>query len=127
MNQRYEKSREFVGIDLHRRRSVIVRIDGEGEVVDLVRIENSVPALVAEVSKAGPGAPVAVEATYGWYWAVDALTGAGFEVVLAHPRGAKSPGTDSFLLHAAHASPGRPLRSRLRPSRSTLADIRIDS
>jgi len=90
VNQRYEKSWEFVGIDLHRRRSVIVRINGEGEVVDLVRIENSIPALLAEVSKAGPGAPVAIEATYGWYWAVDALTGAGFEVVLAHPRGVKS-------------------------------------
>lgn len=33
---------------------------------------------------------VAVEATYGWYWAVDALQAAGFEVSLAHPRGVKS-------------------------------------
>jgi transposase len=90
VNQRYEKSREFVGIDLHRRRSVIVRMDGEGEVVECVRIENSVPALLEQVGKAGPGAPVAIEATYGWYWAVDALSDAGFEVVLAHPRGVKS-------------------------------------
>ena len=36
------------------------------------------------------GAPVAIEATYGWYWAVDALTAAGFEVSLAHPRGIKT-------------------------------------
>jgi hypothetical protein len=46
-----------------------------------------VPNLVAEVAEAGRGAEVAVEATYGWYWAVDALTGAGFAVTLAHPRG----------------------------------------
>ena len=90
MNQRYEKSCQYVGIDLHRRRSVVLRMDGEGEVVECVRIDNSVPALVAEVSKAGLGAPVAIEATYGWYWAVDALTEAGFAVVLAHPRGIKS-------------------------------------
>ena len=90
MNQRYEKSCQYVGIDLHRRRSVIVRMDGEGEVLEVVRVENSVPALVEQVGKAGPGAPVAIEATYGWYWAVDALSAAGFAVTLAHPRGIKS-------------------------------------
>ncbi len=90
MNQRYEKSRQYVGIDLHRRRSVIVRMDGEGEVLEVVRVDNSEPALVDQVAKAGPGAPVAIEATYGWYWAVVALTAAGFEVVLAHPRGIKA-------------------------------------
>ena len=89
MNQRYEKCRQYVGIDLHRRRSVVVRMHGEGEVVDCVRIDNSVPNLVAEVAKAGAGAQVAVEATYGWYWAVDALQ-AGFVVTLAHPRGIAS-------------------------------------
>ena len=87
MNQRYEKCRQYVGIDLHRRRSVVLRMDGEGEVVDCVRIDNSVSALVGEVGKAGAGAEVAVEATYGWYWAVDALSEAGFAVTLAHPRG----------------------------------------
>jgi len=90
VNTRYERSRQYVGIDLHRRRSVIVRLDGEGEVLDCVQIENSVPALVGEVGKAGVGAPVAVEATYGWYWAVDALRAAGFVVTLAHPRGVAS-------------------------------------
>ena len=90
MNTRYEKSRQYVGIDLHRRRSVIVRLDGEGEVLECVQIENSVSALVEAVGKAGSGAPVAIEATYGWYWAVDALRAAGFEVTLAHPRGVAS-------------------------------------
>ena len=66
MNQRYEKCRQYVGIDRHRRRSVVLRMDGEGEVVDCVRIDNLVPNLVAEVAKAGPGAEVAVEATHGW-------------------------------------------------------------
>jgi hypothetical protein len=30
---------------------------------------------------------VAIEATYGWYWAVDALLMAKFDVHLAHPYG----------------------------------------
>ena len=65
MSTRYARSRQYVGIDLHRRRSVIVRMSGPGEVLDCVQIDNSVAALVAEVGKAGR-APVAVEATYGW-------------------------------------------------------------
>ncbi len=33
---------------------------------------------------------MAIEATYGWYWAVDALLAARFEVHLAHPYGMKA-------------------------------------
>jgi transposase len=62
-------------------------MDAEGLVLACVQIDNSAPALIAEVGKAGAGAPVAVEATFGWYWAVDALQDAGFEVHLAHPKG----------------------------------------
>ena len=31
---------QYVGIDLHRRRSVIVRMTGQGEVLETVRIDN---------------------------------------------------------------------------------------
>jgi hypothetical protein len=31
VNQRYEMCRQYVGIDLHRRRNVVLRLDGEGE------------------------------------------------------------------------------------------------
>ena len=37
--------------------------------------------------KAGPDAEVVIEATYGWYWAVDLLRDAGFSVHLSHPSG----------------------------------------
>lgn len=83
----YAGQRQFVGVDLARRRSVIARMDAEGSVLECVQIDNSPAALIGEVGKAGPGAPVAVEATYGWYWAVEALQGAGSEVHLAHPKG----------------------------------------
>jgi hypothetical protein len=76
---------QVVGIDLHLHRSVIGRIDDHGNELGWVRIDNDPKALRAECRKAGRGAAVAIEATYGWtdYWAVDALLAAGFEVHLA--------------------------------------------
>jgi len=78
-----------VAQDLHLHRSVISRIDEQGKLIESVRIDNDPKRLVAEVFKAGRKAPVAIEATYGWYWAVDALQAARFEVHLAHPYGMK--------------------------------------
>jgi len=83
-------TKQTVGIDLHLHRSVIGRIDALGKELGWERIDNSPKALVAECRKAGRGVPVAIEATYGWYWAVDALVAAGFEVHLAHPLGMKA-------------------------------------
>jgi hypothetical protein len=67
MEQRY------VGIDLHRRRSVIYTMDGEGRKLSCVRIANEPATLFEAVAPAGEQAHVVVEATYGWYWAVDLL------------------------------------------------------
>jgi transposase len=39
---------------------------------------------------AGEGPEVVLEATYGWYWAVDVLRDAGASVHLAHPLGVKA-------------------------------------
>jgi len=82
-----EQTQHYVGIDLHRRRSVIVRRTPEGQTVSAVRIFNDRDALAAEVAKAGPHPKVVLEATYGWYWAADVLAEAGAEVHLAHPLG----------------------------------------
>ena len=57
-----------VGIDLHRRRSVIARMTPEGGVLETVRIDNDPVALSLELAKAGPDPEVVLEATYGWYW-----------------------------------------------------------
>ena len=58
--------RRYVGIDLHRRRSVIVTMDETGEVLSSVRIPNDPVAMSIAVAEAGEGAEVAFEATYGW-------------------------------------------------------------
>jgi transposase len=78
-----------VGIDLHRRRSVIVRMTEAGEKLETVRIDNDPVALALEIAKAGPDPEVVLEATYGWYWAVDMLELCGASVHLAHPLGVK--------------------------------------
>jgi transposase len=82
--------RQFVGIDLHRRRSVVVRMTEVGQVLETVRIVNDVDRLVEVIARAGQRPEVVLEATYGWYWAVDALQAAGASVHLAHPLGVKA-------------------------------------
>lgn len=82
--------RQYVGIDLHRRRSVIVRITPDGQRLDdPVRIDNDPFTLAGEVAKWGEAPEVVLEATYGWYWAADVLAEAGARVHLAHPLGVK--------------------------------------
>jgi DNA-binding MarR family transcriptional regulator len=44
---------QVVGMDLHRRRSVLVRMTPEGEKLATVRIANSPERLSAEIAKAG--------------------------------------------------------------------------
>ena len=82
--------RQYVGIDLHRRRSVIVRMTPEGERLGAaVRIDNDPFELARQVASWGESPEVVLEATYGWYWAADVLTEAGANVHLAHPLGVK--------------------------------------
>jgi len=81
---------QFVGIDLHRRRSVIVRTTDAGEVLETVRIVNDADRLSSVLARAGESPEVVLEATYGWYWAVDALQAGGARVHLAHPLGVKA-------------------------------------
>jgi transposase len=83
-------TRPVVGVDLHRRRTVLVTLDTDGQQLgQTVRIWNDADRLVAEATRHGGTPRVVIEATYGWYWAVDALQDAGCEVHLAHPLGVK--------------------------------------
>jgi transposase len=82
--------RQVVGMDLHRRRSVLVRMTEDGRRLGTVRITNSPAELRAQIARAGKNPRVVLEATYGWYWAADTLAAAGAEVHLAHPLGVKA-------------------------------------
>jgi transposase len=69
---------------------VIVRTTTAGEVLENVQISNDVQMLTEVIRRAGEAPEVVLEATYGWYWAVDALQTAGAQVHLAHPLGVKA-------------------------------------
>jgi transposase len=79
--------RQYVAVDLHRRSSLIVTDNEAGEQLSVVRIENEPEALREVIEAAGPAPEVAIEAGYGWYWAVDVLQDAGANVHLVHPSG----------------------------------------
>jgi transposase len=89
MTEAYD-GRQVVGMDLHRQRSVLVRMTLDGRKLETARIANSAPALRGVIARAGDKPLVVLEATYGWYWAADVLEAAGAEVHLAHPLGVKA-------------------------------------
>src|SRR5438477_7400339 len=89
MTEAYD-GRQVVGMDLHRRRSVLVRMTEDGRRLATARITNSPGELRKAIAAAGKQPRVVLEATYGWYWAADVLEAAGAEVQLAHPPGVKA-------------------------------------
>jgi hypothetical protein len=74
-----------VGLDLHRRRTVMVRMTLAGEWLEAVRFASDPVVFAEQVAKAGPSPEVVVEVTYNWYWVADVLDEAGAGLHLAHP------------------------------------------
>jgi transposase len=69
-----------------------VRTTDVGDVLEAIQITNSPLALAEVIARAGDRPDVVLEATYGWYWAVDVLAGqlGAEQVHLAHPLGVKA-------------------------------------
>jgi transposase len=86
------QQQQYVGIDVHRRRSVIVRMDKDGNKLSCVRLPNDPAEVAMEIARAGEGPEVVLEATYGYYWLVDLLKDQGAVVHLAHPSGLRWEG-----------------------------------
>jgi transposase len=79
--------RQYASVDLHLHRSLVVRDDHLGNELSVERIDNSPMALAEALRDAGPNPEVAIEATYGWYWAVEVLEELGATVHLVNPSG----------------------------------------
>jgi transposase len=62
-------------------------MDEADEVLGIEQVDNDPVALSLAVAAAGPDPEVALEATYGWYWASDLLQANGATVHLVHPLG----------------------------------------
>ena len=78
---------QYVGIDLHRRSTTIVRMAEDGEVLGTERFVSQPFELAQAMAAAGPEPEVVLESTYGWYWAADLLQELGAHVHLAHALG----------------------------------------
>jgi transposase len=74
-----------VGIDLHRNRSQVAVIDGQGELSLSRRIVNDRESFLELLDGLEGESQIAVEATYGWEWLAELLEDAGYEIHLAHP------------------------------------------
>ena len=75
----------YGGIDLHSNNSVINLIDENSQVLIRKRMANSLEAIVTLlVPYRDDLVGLVVESTYNWYWLVDGLMDAGFEVHLAN-------------------------------------------
>jgi len=76
---------KYSGIDLHSNNSVVTVTDEEDRVVAEKRLPNDLAKIIGFLSPWREElAAVVVESTYNWYWLVDGLQEAGFEVKLAN-------------------------------------------
>jgi transposase len=101
--------RWYSGIDLHSNNSLVVVIDEADRVVYRRRLPNELAKVLEALEPyRGELAGVAVESTYNWYWPVDGLQAAGYQVHLANPArmkrydGLKRSGDDTDALQLAH-------------------------
>ena len=98
----------YAGIDLHSNNSVVVVLDAKDREVYRKRLANDLGAIIAALRGCGQITAVAVESTFNWYWLVDGLRDAGFEVRLVNTAavkqydGLKHGGDFSDARHLAH-------------------------
>jgi transposase len=81
---------KYSGIDLRSNNSVVVVADEEDRIIFQKRLANKLDEiLVALAPHREETVGVVVEWTYNWYWLVDGLMDAGYQVHLANPGGIK--------------------------------------
>lgn len=100
---------KYSGIDLHSNNCVVTVIDDNDKVVAEKRLPNDLPKIVGFLKPWQEELiGVVVESTYNWYWLVDGLQEAGFDVKLANTGavrkydGLKHSGDEADARHLAH-------------------------
>jgi transposase len=75
----------YAGLDLHSTNTYVAMIDGENKVLYKQRHRNEISAILSAIEPFKKDIRgVVVESTYNWYWLVDALMDAGYQVHLAN-------------------------------------------
>jgi len=82
--------KKYIGIDLHSNNSVVVVTDEEDRIIYQKRLANNLNEILAALAPhRDETVGVVVESTYNWYWLVDGLMDAGYQVHLANPSAIK--------------------------------------
>src|SRR3989344_2343891 len=99
----------YASIDLHSNNSMLVVLDEKDAVVYEKRLPNELSAILGQLAPYRKEVKaVAVESTYNWYWLVDGLMAAGYEVRLVNTvavktyDGLKYSGDEHDARHLAH-------------------------
>lgn len=80
----------YGGIDLHSNNNVIALLGEKDEVVYQRRLGNDLPYILSKLAPyVGTIQGLAVESTFNWYWLVDGLMEAGYEVHLVNTAAVK--------------------------------------
>ena len=75
----------YVGIDVHRKRSQVAVVTGDGQVQLNKNVVNGSEPMLRLIGDLPSGTPVAFEAAFGWGWLVQLLEDYGFDPHLVHP------------------------------------------
>ena len=110
--------RLYAASDLHSNNNVLVILDEQDRVIRKRRLPNQLAAVLAELEPYRESIEaIAVESTYNWYWLVDGLKEAGYEVKLVNTSavriydGLKHTDDEDDARHLAHL-----LRLKLLPT-----------
>ncbi len=75
----------YCGIDLHSNNSVIVILDEADKVIYQKKLNNDLDTILQQLSVFAEGiVAIAIESTFNWYWLVDGLQAAGYQVKLVN-------------------------------------------
>ena len=75
----------YVGIDVHRKRSQVAVVAGDGKVQLNRNVVNGSEPMLRLIGDLPAGTPVAFEAAYGWGWLIELLEDYGFDPHMVHP------------------------------------------
>ena len=82
--------KNYCGIDLHSNNNVMVVIDETDKILLERKLSNNLGVVLDALSLIRePISGIAVESTYNWYWLVDGLLEAGYQVHLVNTTAVK--------------------------------------
>jgi len=91
MNDSNTEDRDvYIGVDLHKRYSTVVRKNHHGEVLEQSRVDHTPDAVTEFVQSLDANCHVAVEATGNWYHFYETVESSGADVALCHPLKARA-------------------------------------